>query len=117
MPAAIDQFQLILIFVAVMVGVVSSTYLYTSTGIFLNLLKRPLRFIASGLIIMAVNTLLAAFIMYEAGQGVSFTFYGLPLQAFFFAFYILGSILIFFGARRLISRPTNVVDVSMRKIG
>ena len=101
-----DRFQLIMIFSSVIIGVISAAYFYLSTDIFMDLLKRPLRIIATGMIIMTIDVLLAAFITYEQSRGIAFSFYGLPLQAIFLAFYIIGSVLIGVGARRFTHRAT-----------
>ncbi len=113
-----QQIQLVLIFIAVITGVLSATYFYVSAGIFMNLLKRPLRLISSGMFLIALGVLLAAFISYESGLGVTVILFGIPASAFFYILYIIGSITIAFGARQFATHPTNnnVVDVSMKKI-
>lgn len=112
-----QQLQLILIFAAVITGVVSATYFYTSAGIFMNLLRKPLRLISSGMFLIAIGVLLAAFISYESGQGIDFYIGGVPLSVFFYIFYIIGSIVIAVGARQFATHPSgnNVVDVSMKR--
>lgn len=105
MIAFSDKFELIFIFFSVICGVVAATYFYQSTDIFISSLKKPLRMISSGMIIMSLGVLLAAFISYESKAGLVFTFYGIPFEAFFYLMYIIGSIVILLGARRLVSRP------------
>jgi len=100
-----DKFELVFIFFSVICGVLSATYFYQSTDIFTSLLKRPLRMISSGMIVMSVGVLLAAFLSYEAKMGFRFAFYSIPLEALFYFLYIIGSIIILFGARRLVSHP------------
>lgn len=100
-----DKFELVFIFVSVICGVISATYFYQSTEIFTSLLKRPLRMISSGMIVMSLGVLLAAFISYEAKMGLKFSFYGIPFEAFFYGMYIIGSIFILLGARKLVSKP------------
>lgn len=110
-----DKIQLILIFVAVICGVVSATYFYSSAGIFMNLLRRPLRLISSGMFLISLGVLLAAFISYESRLGIQFYISGVPLSAFFYILYIIGSIVIAIGARQFTTRPTGkVVDVSLK---
>lgn len=112
-----NRLELILIFVAVIIGVVSAAYMYISAGIFMDLLKRPLKLISGGMLVIAVGVLLAAFISYESNLGVSVTLYGLPLQSFFYLLYIIGSIMIALGARRFTRHPkTKAIDPSLQKV-
>jgi len=112
-----NQYELILIFAAVIIGVVSAAYFYVSAGIFMDLLKRPLKLISSGMLVIAIGVLLAAFISYEANLGISITLYGLPLQTIFYLLYIVGSIMIAFGARKFTAHPrTKAIDPSLQKI-
>ena len=112
-----EKIQLILIFVAVICGVLSAAYFYLSAGIFMKLLRKPLQLISSGMFLIALGVLLAAFISYEAQQGVNVVVYGIPLSVFFYILYIIGSITIAFGARQFATHPTGkIVDVSMKKI-
>ncbi len=112
-----DKIQLILVFVAVICGVVSATYFYSSAGIFMNLLRKPLRLISSGMFLIALGVLLAAFISYESQQGIQLYIGGVPFSAFFYILYIIGSIVIAVGARQFATHPSgnNVVDVSMKR--
>jgi MFS family permease len=111
-----NKLELALIFVAVIIGVVSAAYFYVSAGIFMDLLKRPLKLISSGMFVIAIGVLLAAFISYESSLGLSAYFYGIPLQAAFYVLYIVGSIMIAFGARQFTAHPKGKVqDVSMGK--
>ncbi len=112
-----DKLQLILIFGAVICGVVSATYFYTSAGIFMHLLRKPLRLISSGMFLIAIGVLLAAFISYEAQFNLSFSIGGIPLSAFFYVLYIIGSVIIAIGARQFATHPSgnNVVDVAMKR--
>ncbi|MEY2664369.1 MAG: hypothetical protein RIT04_177 [Candidatus Parcubacteria bacterium] len=100
-----DAFQLILVFVSVICGVVAAVYFYLSTDIFQNLLKRPLRLIASGMIIMTFGVMIAEVISFESQVGIILVLYGIPLQAFFYAAYIIGSCMILIGARQFSTRP------------
>lgn len=112
-----DQYELILIFVAVIVGVVTAAYFYLSAEGFarLRLFQSSLKYIATGTFIIALGVLLAAFITYEAKLGFDLFLYGVPLQAIFYILYIIGSVLILMGARRFTSRPRgSVVDVSLQ---
>lgn len=112
-----DQFELILIFVAVIIGVVTAAYISLSAESFprLRLFQSSLKYIALGMFVIAIGVLLAAFINYEAKQGFDLLLYGVPLQAFFYVLYIIGSIFILIGARRFTVRPKEpVVDVSLQ---
>ena len=102
-----QQLQLVLIFIAVITGVLAAGYLYQSADIFVNLLRKPLRLISSGMLVITGGVLLAAFISYEAQLGVAFFFYNIPISAFFYVLYIAGSVLILLGARQFTYRPTN----------
>ena len=73
----------------------------------MKLLRRPLRLISSGMFIVTLGVLLAAFISYEAQYGYTFVSYGVPISVFFYILYIIGSVMIALGARRLVSRPSN----------
>lgn len=112
-----DQVELILIFLAVITGVVSAAYFYLSTDVFLGLMKRPLKFVSLGMFVIAIGVLLAAFISYESKQGIQLYFYNIPLQAIFYILYIIGSLMIGIGARQFTKRPTSqVADVSLHRI-
>lgn len=114
-----DQYELILIFTAVIVGVVTAAYFYISAEGFsrLKLFQSSLKFIALGMFIIAVGVLVAAFISYEEKQGYDLYLYGIPLQAAFYLLYIIGSIFIILGGRRFTSKPTQpIVDVSLGEI-
>ncbi len=106
----INQFELIFVFLSVMVGVVAATYFYISAGVFahLKLLRHSLQLISGGVFIIAIGVLLAAFISFEAGQGFVLLFYGVPLQVFFYALYIIGSVLISVGAHSFTRRTSKV---------
>lgn len=104
-PSIFDIFQLVLIFVSVLGGVVAAVYFYLSTDIFMNLLKRPLRLISSGMIIMTLGVMLAAVVSFEAKSGVVLVFYGLPIDVIFYVSYIVGSFMILLGARQFVRRP------------
>lgn len=111
------HYELVFIFLSVIVGVLSAAYFYLSTRAFdnLHMLQRPLRWIAVGMFLIAIGVLLAAFISYEEKQGFELLFYGLPLQVFFYILYIVGSCSIFFGARRFTRRPqSGTVDVALQ---
>jgi hypothetical protein len=112
-----EKIQLILIFVAVICGVVSAVYFYQSAGIFLKQLRKPLRLISSGMFLISLGVLLAAFISYEATQGVMFVAYGVPISTYFYILYIIGSIMIGVGARQFTTHPksNNVVDIGMKR--
>ncbi len=113
-----DQLELIFIFFSVIIGVVAAAYFYISAGVFvhLNLLQRSLQLISSGMFIIAIGVLMAAFISYESKLGFELIFYGLPLQVLFYIIYIIGSLLILVGSRGFThrSRKDNVVDVSLQ---
>ncbi len=100
-----NKIELILIFFSVICGVISAAYLYASADIFVNLLRRPIKYISGGMFIIAIGVLLAAFISYESQLGSAFLFYGIPLQAFFYLFYLAGSVLIAIGARQFTHKP------------
>lgn len=113
------QYELIFIFLSVIIGVVSAAYFYLSADAFdsLSLLQRPIKWIAAGIFIIALGVLMAAFISYEEQQGFQLYFYDLPLQVFFYIIYIIGSALIFVGARQFTYRPhsrADIVDVSLQ---
>lgn len=100
------QFEIILVFVSVILGVISAAYFYFSANIFehLSLLKKPLKLISTGMFIIAIGVLIGAYISYEAQQGINLYLYNVPLQVFFYILYIIGSVFIFLGARRFTHR-------------
>lgn len=111
------QYELVFIFVSVIIGVIAAAYFYISAGAFenLHLIQRPLKWIAAGMFIITIGILMAAFISYEEAQGLQLFFYGFPLQVVFYFVYIIGSIMIFFGARQFTYRPHGgIVDVSLQ---
>lgn len=101
--------ELVLIFVAVMTGALAGGYFYDSLGSFTPALRRPLRLISIGMMIIATGVLLAATITYAEKLGFVVLFYHLPLQVYFYSLYIVGSIFIYFGARRFATHPTKIV--------
>ncbi len=104
-----NKLELILVFVAVMVGVISATYFYLETGIFMKLLKKPLRLVALGMFIISLGVMLSAYITYMNSLGVAILVVGVPLTAAFYWLYLLGSILIAFGARGFASHPKQLI--------
>jgi len=101
----INQVELTLVFVAVLVGIISATYFYLEAGIFMKLLERPLKLIASGMFIISLGVMLSAYISYASNFGVTIEWSGVPASALFYWLYLLGSILIAFGARKFTNRP------------
>ena len=97
-----EQVQLSLIFIGVITGVISSAYLYQSSQIFINLLRKPLQLISAGMLTITSGVLLAAFISFESQFGVTFFFYSIPISALFYILYIVGSVLILAGARQFV---------------
>ena len=111
-----DKYELILIFVSVIIGVITAAYFYISAESYsrLRLLQSSLKYFALGMFVIATGVLLAAFINYEAQQGFDLYLYGIPLQAFFYVLYIIGSVFTLIGARSFTSRANKpVVDVSL----
>jgi hypothetical protein len=108
-----DKLELILVFAAVLTGVLSAAYFYLETGIFMKMLQRPLKLIAFGMFIISIGVLLSAYISYTARQGVTVELVGVPLSAAFYWLYLLGSILIAFGASNFTRRPKPVQNVSL----
>jgi hypothetical protein len=107
------QVELGFIFFSILCGILSALYLYQSADIFVALLKRPLKFIAAGIMTIAAGVLLAAFISLETQTGHTLIYLGIPLQALFFVLYIIGSIFIFLGARQFV-RKTDQKIVSSK---
>jgi len=95
-----EELELALIFVAVIIGVISAAYFYQSSSIFTETLKKPLKLIGGGMILIAVGVLMAAFISFESNRGLNVYFYGYPMSIMFYVLYIAGSIMIALGARR-----------------
>ena len=104
----IEQLQLIYIFGAVIFGLLSGAYFYASTDIFLNFIKQPFKYIATGIMCISAGVLLAAVITFGAGRGVEYVFYGIPLTVFFYILYIVGSLFIILGAEKFTKRPSVI---------
>src|SRR4051812_41709534 len=105
-----SQIELIMIFSSVIFGVIAAAYFYTSAGIFMDLLKRPIRLIASGMLVISIGVLVAAWISFEQTQGYDMILYGIPVAAYFYVLYIVGSILILLGARKFTHRPEKIAS-------
>jgi hypothetical protein len=101
----IRNLEFILILLALIVGMVSAGYFYEETNVFTATLKRPLKTIASGMILISFGILLAVFISYFQNQGYAVTLYNIPIASVFYILYIIGSILIFVGARSFVYKP------------
>ena len=115
----IDKLQALLIFFAVMCGVLSAGYMYQSVvGIFFPALRKALRYIALGMVSFTVGVFLAAMIVFSSQLGLtSIAPYENALSAGFYILYIIGSILIVIGARQFAFRPAKkVADVSLQQI-
>lgn len=98
-------YDLAFVLIAIIIGVISTGYFYHSAGIFVDLLKKPLRLISSGMMLMTFGILLAVFISYSSSLGIVTLIYGVPVQALFYLLYIVGSIMILAGARQFAMRP------------
>jgi hypothetical protein len=105
MPATLE---LVLIFVAVICGALSATYFYQISDSFPKMLGGAIRWIAWGMLIIAVGVLIAAYISYAARFGAAIYFYGFPLQAYFFILYIVGSAFIAVGAHKFVTNPSKL---------
>jgi hypothetical protein len=103
----IQNLELILIFISIIIGMVSLAYFYQSSSIFVNILKQPLQLISSGMMLMMLGVLLAAFITVGEINGVTLTIVGVPVQALFYVIYIVGSVFIFMGAKQFSRKPVN----------
>jgi hypothetical protein len=101
--------ELILIFGAVICGVLSAAYFYEISDSFTQILGGPIKWIASGMMIIAAGVLLAAYISYAERFGATLFLYGFPLQAYFFVLYILGSVFVAKGASKLVTNPPKFV--------
>lgn len=100
-----NPFELALVLFAMIVGLLSAVYFYQSTDIFVSVLQKPLKYISTGVIMIILGIFLAVFISYEYNMGNIVYLYTLPLNLFFFILYIVGSILIFIGARKFSIKP------------
>lgn len=103
----IQNLELILIFISIIIGMISLGYFYQSSSIFVSLLKRPLQLISGGMMLMMLGVLVAAFISIAEMNGVAILIVGFPIQVLFYLVYIVGSIIIFMGARQFVHKPVN----------
>jgi hypothetical protein len=105
MPATLE---LILIFVAVICGVLSATYFYQISDSFPRVMKSAIKWIAWGMLVIASGVLIAAYISYAERFGAAIYLYGFPLQAYFFILYIVGSVFIAVGAHKFVTSPGKI---------
>lgn len=103
-----DIILLIAIFASVIIGVLSAAYFYQSSSVFMDALRKPLKWIGGGMIIISVGVLISAGLSYEMSQGYTINFLGLPLATFFYILYLLGSIMIAYGASKLTRKPKPI---------
>ena len=100
-----DNIRMILITIAVLAGAISILYFYFSADIFVNLLKRPLRFISVGMLLIDIGVLFVTFFSYGALKGEDFALLGVPLSTYFYIFYVVGSVLVILGAKQFKRSP------------
>ena len=100
-----DEVKTILVLCAVIVAAFSITYLYLSANSFVDILKRPIKMISWGLFCIDAGVLLVTVISYEALQGVDLNLFGISLSVFFYALYVIGSVLVIAGARKFKHSP------------
>jgi hypothetical protein len=100
--------ELLLIFGAVICGVLSAAYLYEISSSFTIILGGAIKWIAGGMMIIAAGVLIAAYISYAERLGATIYLYGMPLQAYFFILYIVGSICIAVGAKKFVTNPVRM---------
>ena len=97
---------------AVLIGGAAIAYFYFSTDIFTDILKRPLKIISVGMLVINIGVILVAYTAYESSQGNSITVFGLPVSTCFYAFYFLGSFMVIFGSRKFTrhQQPTQSIS-------
>ena len=109
------QIQAVMIFSAVIVGVTSAGYLYQSVSPFLTALRKALRLISFGMLLITFGVLVAASIIFSPQLGYPPPSYQLVLSVLFYVLFIIGSILILLGGRQFTGRtPKKVSDVSLQ---
>ena len=102
-----QNLQLILILASLIIGMISAIYFYQSTEIFVETLQKPLKLISSGMIVISFGILLAVFIFFQQDQGNKILLFGVPIYALFYILYIIGSALIFMGAKQFTRKPIH----------
>lgn len=102
-----DNIQYILVLISLIIGIISAVYFYESTGIFVNLLQKPLRLISSGMIVISFGILLSVFISFYQNLGYSIAIMNVPISVLFFLMYLIGSLMIFSGARQFSIKPVT----------
>ena len=104
--------QTTLTILAILIGAAAIAYFYFSTDIFTDILKRPLKIISVGMLIINLGVILVAFMAYESSQGNDINFFGLPISTCFYALYFLGSFLVIFGSRKFtrLQQPVSVIS-------
>ncbi len=102
MPALIQQ---ILIILTVLLGGAAISYFYFSVDIFMNILKKPLKMISAGMLIINVGVVLVIFLTFNDSNEVGF--YGLPLSSLFYLLYFAGSLMVIYGSRQFAHKSTR----------
>ena len=100
-----NNLELVLVLFAMIVGLISSLYFYQSADIFVISLQKPLKYISTGITMIILGIFLAVFISFEYSIGNIIYVYTLPLNFIFFLLYLIGTLLIFIGARKFSHRP------------
>ena len=100
-----DSIKTILILSGVVVAAFSIAYLYFSANIFVDILKRPIRLISWGMLLIDFGVLLVTVISYEASQGRDLSLFNISLSVYFYVLYLVGSILVVWGARQFKHSP------------
>jgi hypothetical protein len=100
--------QLIIIISAIVIGGGAILYFYFEADIFMDILKRPLRMISTGMFAIDLAVVLLVFIAYQSTTGGKVDFMGIQLSTIFYALYFAGSLAIIFGARKFTYRPPKL---------
>ena len=102
-----EGLKTILIISAVIIAAFSIEYLYLAANIFVDVLKRPIKMISWGMFCIDLGVLLVTIISYESIQGVDLSLFNIPLSAYFYLLYVIGSVLVIIGARQFKRSPKN----------
>jgi len=101
------EIQAIMIFSAVIVGVISAGYLYQSGEPVLTALRKAMRMIAFGMLLITFGVLVAASIIFSPELVIHCRHIRMPCRCFLYLLFIAGSILILLGGRQFTARPAR----------
>ncbi len=102
-----EQTKLILIILVTGIVAISVGYLYLSSNIFVNALKKPIKLVSFGMFLIDIGVLLVGVVSYQTYLGFDLTLLDISLSQYFYIFYVAGSMFVIVGARQFSHRPAQ----------